>query len=626
MSRVVAGHQNDSAGIPIQAMDNAGAKFTAQLGKRPEAIHQGVSQSSAVRPGAGMHHHPRRLVYSNHGIVLIKDVERNVFGGGFQRRQFGGIDMDLFATAKNIGGFDRLAVEKHAAGTNPILNPRAAVLWQLVLEIMIDAFPSVRAIYHQARTHLLQPVIGRFLGDDDVVYVAFAKAGRCDAEEFRFVLQFADRSRAAISHAGAQAADKLINHLGQRTFIRDAAFDAFGNEFAAGFLGVAIGSALSYGHRTHRSHSAIALECAALIQNGLAGAFFGAGQETADHNRIGAGRDGLGYVTREFDAAVRDQRHARSTGCAGAFRNRGDLRHARAADHARGANGPWTDADFNPIGAQCDKIARAFEGRDVARQQLNVRHGSLNGRNGFEHPFIVGVRRIDRDDVHFSAHQLLRALQEIACRAYRRSHAQSSLRILGRRRVFQLLLNIFDGDEALQVELIVDDEQLFDAVFVKDLLSLFERGADRDGDQVFLGHDLRNRQVRTRFEAQVAIREDADQTSVGGHWNARNAIPFHHFERVGNEFVRRDRNGIDDHAALTALYAVHFLGLALDGHVAVDDAHAALLRERDGEMRFGNGIHRRADDGNIERDVAGEVSPRIGLRGKNVAAGGYKQD
>jgi hypothetical protein len=38
------------------------------------------------------------------------------------------------------------------------------------------------------------------------------------------------------------------------------------------------------------------------------------------------------------------------------------------------------------------------------------------------------------------------------------------------------------------------------------------------------------------------------------------------------------------------------------GHVAVDEADAALLRERDGQVRFGDRVHRRADDGNVQRD------------------------
>src|SRR5579863_6688161 len=41
---------------------------------------------------------------------------------------------------------------------------------------------------------LLDPVIGRFLGDDDVVHVALAKSSRGNADETRFALHLLDRT------------------------------------------------------------------------------------------------------------------------------------------------------------------------------------------------------------------------------------------------------------------------------------------------------------------------------------------------------------------------------------------------------------------------------------------------
>ena len=91
-------------------------------------------------------------------------------------------------------------------------------------------------------------------------------------------------------------------------------------------------------------------------------------------------------------------------------------------------------------------------------------------------------------------------------------------------------------------------------------------------------------------------------------------------------FFGVDGDRVDDHAAFTALDAVHFLGLPLDGHVAVDDADAALLRQRDGQVRFGDGVHGRRSDGNVESDVAGEVGARIDFGGQYFAAGRFEQN
>ena len=141
-----------------------------------------------------------------------------------------------------------------------------------------------------------------------------------------------------------------------KPFDKDAAFDALRHQFAAagGFLRVAVGRALR--HRAHGTHAAIALESAALVKNGLARTFFGARQQAADHHAIGAGRDGLGDVARKFDAAVGDQRDSAASRRLGAFGNRGDLRNAGAADHARGADRSRPDANLDAVDAQRDQF------------------------------------------------------------------------------------------------------------------------------------------------------------------------------------------------------------------------------------------------------------------------------
>ena len=88
---------------------------------------------------------------------------------------------------------------------------------------------------------------------------------------------------------------------------------------------------------------------------------------------VGARRDGLGDVAGKLDAAVGDQRDAGAARGARAFGDRGDLRHARAADHARGADRARPDADLDAVHAQRDQIARAFVSRDVAGDQLHLR-------------------------------------------------------------------------------------------------------------------------------------------------------------------------------------------------------------------------------------------------------------
>ena len=70
--------------------------------------------------------------------------------------------------------------------------------------------------------------------------------------------------------------------------------------------------------------------------------------------------------------------------------------------------------------------------------------------------------------------------------------------------------------------------------------------------------------------------------------NAGNAVLAHQRQRVGERFVRQDGDRIDHHAAFIALDLADLLGLRLRLHIAVDDADAAGLGERDGEPRLGH--------------------------------------
>ncbi len=127
----------------------------------------------------------------------------------------------------------------------------------------------------------------------------------------------------------------------------------------------------------------------------------------------------------------------------------------------------------------------------------------------------------------------------------------------------------------------------------------FERGAHRNRDEVFFGHHLGDGEIGPRFETQITVSEYADQLAPLRDRDAGNAIALHHVQGVGDFLVRRDGDGVDDHAALTTLDAVDFFSLPVNGHVAVNHADAALLRERNGDVRFRDRIHRGADD----RDV-----------------------
>ena len=95
--------------------------------------------------------------------------------------------------------------------------------------------------------------------------------------------------------------------------------------------------------------------------------------------------------------------------------------------------------------------------------------------------------------------------------ADRRADAQPPEAVLAGVRVLDQLLDVLDGDQPLEHVAVVDDEQLLDLVAVQELARLFERRADRHGEERIARHDVGDRAIEIRLEPQVAVGQDADE-------------------------------------------------------------------------------------------------------------------
>ena len=302
-----------------------------------------------------------------------------------------------------------------------------------------------------------------------------------------------------------------------------------------------------------------------------------------------------------------------------------DLRHSRAGDHARGADGAGSDAHLDGVGAGLDQRQRALVGGHVAGQQAHLGKALLHLADRLQHARGVAVRRVDGQHIHARPHQFRRALQKVAGGPDGSADAQPALIVLAGVGILQLLLDVLDRDQALQIVLIVHHQQLFHAVLVQDQLGLFQRGAHRNGDQVLLGHHVADGNVGAGLKAQVAVGEDAHQLLALRHRHAGDLVAPHHFQRVADHLVRADGHRVHDHAALRALHLVDLAGLVGDGQIAVHNADAALLRHGDGHARLGHRVHGRREQRRVQRDVAGQLGLRAHLHGHHVAVGGHQQ-
>ena len=233
---------------------------------------------------------------------------------------------------------------------------------------------------------------------------------------------------------------------------------------------------------------------------------------------------------------------------------------------------------------------------------------------------------VDGEYVDLGFGEFLRALQKISGRSDGCAHAQAALGIFGGVGILQLLLNVFDRDQAFEVVFVVDDEKFLDAMLVKNFFRFFESGSHGNGDEVFLGHHFIDGNVEAGFKAQIAVGENADQLSVLGDGHAGDLVLAHDLKGVTDSVGGRHGDGVDDHAAFRTLHLVDFIGLLLDGQVAMNNPEAALLGERDRHVRFRHGVHGGAYDGDVQTDVARELRLRDGLRGHNFGASGQQKD
>ena len=96
--------------------------------------------------------------------------------------------------------------------------------------------------------------------------------------------------------------------------------------------------------------------------------------------------------------------------------------------------------------------------------------------------------------------------------------------VFSRTRIFQLFLDILYGDESLEVEILINNQKLLDAVLLQNFFRLLQRSTDRNGDQVIFGHHLADQLRMIFFEAQIPVGENAGQSSAPRDWQAGNAI------------------------------------------------------------------------------------------------------
>ena len=187
---------------------------------------------------------------------------------------------------------------------------------------------------------------------------------------------------------------------------------------------------------------------------------------------------------------------------------------------------------------------------------------------------------------------------------------QAALLVLAGVRIRDRLLDVLDGDQADAAVLVVDHQQLLDAVLMQQALGLVLADALAHRDEPVLGH-----QFATFWRGSVAKRTSrlvrmptslpAGPVAAGPPPGCRKCRASHQRERIGERRIGPDGDRIDHHAGLELLDLADLRGLLLRLEVAVDDADAAGLRHGDRHLGLGHGVHGGGDDRDVERGSRG---------------------
>lgn len=185
--------------------------------------------------------------------------------------------------------------------------------------------------------------------------------------------------------------------------------------------------------------------------------------------------------------------------------------------------------------------------------------------------------------------------------------------------------DVFYGDKAFEVEVLIDDEKFLNAMFLENFFGLIQGGADGNGDEIVFGHDLADELAVIFFESQVAVGENAGEPRAPRDGQARDAVFRHNLQGLADGDVGRNGDRVDDHAGFGAFHAIDLFGLALEREIAMNDADTALSCDADGEARFGNGIHGGGREGNVDGQFAREMRGGVDLGRKDGRAPGFEQ-
>ena len=143
----------------------------------------------------------------------------------------------------------------------------------------------------------------------------------------------------------------------------------------------------------------------------------------------------------------------------------------------------------------------------------------------------------------------LGAFQRVGSDADGCCHAQAAVVVLAGIGILLDLVDVLDGDKALQVLVLVNHQKLFYTVLMQVALGFLKGCAKGHGHKIFGSHDFLDLYLGAVLDkSHVAVCQDADKLSVIDNRQAGDAEVMHQLQGFAHGAVGIDGHGIQDHA------------------------------------------------------------------------------
>ena len=228
------------------------------------------------------------------------------------------------------------------------------------------------------------------------------------------------------------------------------------------------------------------------------------------------------------------------------------------------------------------------------------------------------VSGVKHNYVNVCLHQSLYAVENICGDAECSSTEQTTLCILCRQRILDLLLNILDRDQTLEVEIIIDDRQFLNSCLCKDALCLHQSNAFLCSYKILGSHALTNLLAEILLELQITVGDDSHQLTSFCDRNTGDAELAHQLICILECVLRRKEKWVCDDTVLRSLYLIDFFRLSFNRHIFVYNADTSLTCHSDRHAVLRNCIHTSTHQRNIQLDFLGQVSRQIYLIRDNL--------